>query len=116
MPAKILLLGDLTVFIDLSQCPLLETIHGVFGGGGGQCESGGSGGGYAGGSVFSNKFFGIPGNGGFYSYFSQPLNEVVQFSTEFNTQSDGYVEIVPAECGCQYKCIIDEKEQKFECV
>lgn len=100
---------------DLSQRPLLETVHGGFGGGGGQCESGGSGGGYTGGSVFSNRLFGIPGNGGFYNYFSAPPNNAIQLSTELNPDLNGFVEIVLADCGCGYKCIVDEEQKEFHC-
>ena len=102
---------------DLSQRPLLETVHGGFGGGGGQCESGGSGGGYTGGSVFSNSYYGIPGNGGFYKYFSATPNKAVQLSVELNQALDGhgFVEIVHADCGCGYKCIVDEEHKSFTC-
>lgn len=105
----------LSLSTDLSQRPLLETVHGGFGGGGGQCESGGSGGGYTGGSVFSNRFFGIPGNGGFYKYFSEPPNTVVELSIGLNSDLDGFVEIIPAQCGCRYICNIDEESQEFGC-
>lgn len=101
---------------DLSQRPLLETVHGGFGSGGGQCESGGSGGGYAGGSIFSNRYFGIPGNGGFYDYFSQQNNEVLESNVELNPELNGFIEIVPTECGCGYKCSIDEDLRLFECI
>ena len=103
--------------IDLNQHPFLETVqaHGGFGGGGGQCESGGSGGGYTGGSVFSNRYFEIPGNGGFYNYFSEPPNDAVQLSVELNQERDGFVEIVPADCGCEYECIVDEEQDEFTC-
>jgi hypothetical protein len=100
---------------DLNQRPLMETVHGGFGGGGGQCESGGSGGGYTGGSVFGNKYIGIPGNGGFYKYFHEPTNNVTQLSVELNLELDGFVEIAPADCGCGYKCIVDEKEFHCNC-
>ena len=99
----------------MNRRPLLETVHGGFGGGGGQCESGGSGGGYTGGSVFSNRYFGIPGNGGFYNYFSELPNDAVQLSVELNQEHDGFVEIVPADCGCEYECIVDEEQDEFTC-
>ena len=102
--------------IDLSQRPLIESVHGGFGGGGGQCETGGSGGGFTGGSVFSNQFFGIPGNGGYFSFFSQPLNEVTEVSVGLNKELDGFVELIPTHCGCGYECIIDEGNQTFECI
>ena len=90
---------------DLTQRPLFENVHGGFGGGGGQCESGGSGGGYTGGSIFSNKYYGIPGNGGFYNYFSAPQNNVIELNIGLNPELDGFVEVVPSDCGCGYKCI-----------
>lgn len=100
---------------DLSQRPFIETVHGGFGGGGGQCETGGSGGGYTGGSVFGNQDFGIPGNGGFYKSFSQSQNEVVELSTALNPNLDGFVELELTECGCGYKCVKNETEQTFWC-
>lgn len=101
---------------DLSRRPLIESVHGGFGGGGGQCESGGSGGGYSGGSIFSNQLFGIPGNGGFYGKFSVGPNSVSELSVGWNGGLDGYVEIVPKECGCGYKCVVYDNLEMFDCV
>lgn len=96
--------------------PLFESVHGGFGGGGGQCESGGSGGGFTGGSVFSNQAFGIPGNGGFFSFFSDSVNSVVEVTNELNFGIDGFVEIVPYHCGCGHLCVMDEEANTFECI
>ncbi len=100
---------------DLTRNLLLDGVHGGFGGGGGQCESGGSGGGYTGGSVFSNLFFGIPGNGGYYAFFSDQ-NNVTELSVRLNTEQNGYVEIMPVECGCGYMCVMDDDMVRFRCL
>lgn len=102
--------------MDVNRRPLIVSVHGGFGGGGGQCESGGSGGGYNGGSIFSNSFFGIPGNGGFSSHFSESTNTVSELSIDLNAELDGYVEIVPTQCGCGYKCIVYDDLQMFDCI
>ena len=91
-------------------------VDGGFGGGGGECGGGGGGGGYTGGAVFgySND---IPGGGG-HSFISSisPLvidPESVEFS--FNSGTDGYVDIVPANCNCSGTCAVNETEDTFEC-
>ena len=87
---------------------------GGFGGGGGGCAGGGGGGGHTGGAIvgISNT---VPGGGG-HSFVvggaGAPSN--VQYS--LNNESSGYVEIVPAECGCVYECIVYEEEDQFECL
>ena len=96
-------------------------IEGGFGGGGGGCGGGGGGGGYTGGSVLWNGTgiaVAIPGGGG-YSYYGEapPANlNVTYIGYSLNTDRDGYVEIVLAECGCAHKCEVDVDTDQFECL
>lgn len=98
-----------------------QQLHGGFGGGGGQCGSGGSGGGFSGGGVFGEEYE-IPGQGGFFYYIGNAqLDKPLRFrdvkETEFgmNELDDGFVEVVPENCGCTDQCHIDEKEMTFKC-
>ena len=84
------------------------SINGGFGGGGGACTEGGGGGGYGGGLVLRTGD-NIPGGGG-YSY----LGEDGVF-IGYNDDEDGYVQIVPADCNCQYGCIADESGLMYQC-
>ena len=96
--------------------PVLN-VNGGFGGGGSQCAGGGAGGGFTGGSVVFSRFY-IPSGGG---YFLGPeeagydTNNFIENSLELNTaQLDGFVKIVPVDCGCSYDCIV--YDETFECV
>ncbi len=82
-------------------------IFGGFGGGGGGCTEGGGGGGYTGGDLLSpgDK---IPGGGG-YSLFNEPA-EFIGFN-----DGDGYVEIMPQDCGCDFNCTVYELEYECAC-
>ena len=94
-------------------------MHGGFGGGGGGCGGGGGGGGYTGGSVLWNGIIPskkIPGSGG-HSYYGEapPANlNVTYIGYSLNTDLDGYVDIVPADCGCAFECLV--AEERFECL
>ena len=95
-------------------------MHGGFGGGGGGCGGGGGGGGYTGGSVLWNGTVvskKIPGSGG-HSYFGEAppanLNITQYFGHSLNAGRDGYVEIVPADCGCAFECVTEEEQ--YECL
>ena len=104
---------------DLSNIPLqLREADGGFGGGGGGCGGGGGGGGYTGGSVIGDANT-TPGGGG-YSFSSatcvtQSCN-VPPGSYTYNTEGDGYVDIVAADCGCVYECVVYREEDQFECL
>ena len=95
---------------ETSSCLELDVVGG-FGGGGGGCGGGGGGGGYTGGSVLGSKNT-IPGSGGFSYIISSVQNNVVDFSDRV----DGYVDVVPADCGCAGNCTIYEDEDEFECL
>ena len=100
---------------DLNRHTLIESAHGGFGGGGGQCQSGGSGGGFSGGSIFSGAF-GIAGNGGFSANISSGINIVQPLHIGFNEELDGFIEIAHANCECSYKCNIMYEVRKFNCI
>ena len=83
-------------------------VTGGFGGGGGSCAEGGGGGGYSGGVVLGindNR----PGGGGY-----SALNGVMDIPDFSLNDGDGYVEIVPADCGCVHECAVSGEE--FECL
>ena len=96
----------------------LEIVYGGFGGGGGGCGGGGGGGGISGGAVVQ-RGIDIPGGGGYSVFQFGPANElnVVDVYTGFNSDSnDGYVDIIPSDCGCVHDCDLDEMAEKFECL
>ena len=103
---------------DLSNIPLqLREADGGFGGGGGGCGGGGGGGGFTGGSVIGDTLI-TPGGGG-YSLNAGICNttcNVPSDSFSYNTEGDGYVDIVAADCGCVYECVVYEEEDQFECL
>ena len=94
---------------------VLDGDHGGFGAGGGQCGGGGGGGGYTGGSIFGNGNL-VPGGGG-YSYLTDTF-EGLRNGSEYglNNEEEGFVEIVPADCGCLHGCVVYEEENEFECI
>ena len=93
----------------------IRNVNGGFGGGGSQCGGGGAGGGYTGGSVFAATFF-IPSGGGFLlgpQEAGYDVNNFVELDIELNSEENGFVTIVPSDCGCSYGCIV--YEEMFEC-
>ena len=90
---------------------------GGFGGGGGACGGSGGGGGYTGGAVqgIGNT---IPGGGG-YSYtgdaFFTSFNVTHIVDTLHENRTDGFVDIVLANCGCVYECTVFEEADQFDC-
>ena len=88
-----------------------EEVYGGFGGGGGGCREGGGGGGYTGGDVL---FYGnnVPGGGGYSTIYYGEM-DIPDGDFSLN-DGDGYVEIVPADCGCVYECAVSGEE--FECL
>ena len=104
-----LLRGSFTPYVPI------RNVNGGFGGGGGQCGGGGGGGGYTGGSVFASFNY-IPSGGG---YFLSPeqagydLNTTTQLSVEFSSEGEGFVDIVPVDCGCAHDCIVNQ--ETFQC-
>ena len=94
---------------DLSNIPLqLREADGGFGGGGGGCGGGGGGGGFTGGSVIGDTNT-TPGGGGF-------SGDIPPGFFSYSTEGDGYVDIVAADCGCVYACVVYEEEDQFECL
>ena len=101
------------------QVPI-RSVNGGFGGGGGQCGGGGAGGGYTGGTVFASLNY-VPSGGG---YFLGPQSvpqdagydntSFIQLSIDLNPSEDGYVDIVPVDCGCADHCIVDQ--ETFQCL
>lgn len=85
----------------------LPQASGGYGGGGGGCTEGGGGGGYTGGDLLSTGTRTLGGGG--YS----KLNGSAEF-VSWN-DGDGYVDIVPTDCGCQFGCIVYEEEEEYEC-
>ena len=87
-----------------------EGVYGGFGAGGGGCGEGGGGGGYSGGDVL---FYGnaVPGGGGYSTLYG--WHDIPDGDFSLN-DGDGYVEIVPADCGCVYECAVSGEE--FECL
>ena len=104
---------------DLYPIDLGTNLNGGFGGGGGQCGGGGSGGGFTGGGVFGDTLE-YPGQGGFYYFTGQATldtesRNVTEIGFGLNELTDGYVEVVLANCGCTGDCHVNEDEQTFEC-
>ena len=89
----------------------LRAGDGGFGGGGGGCGGGGGGGGFTGGAVLGETST-VPGGGG-YTFRS---NTSTPSMFRLNTEEDGYVDVVPADCGCVYECVVYEEEDQFECL
>ena len=104
---------------DFSDIPIqLREADGGFGGGGGGCGGGGGGGGYTGGAVLGNTNT-VPGGGGYVlsPYFDEnDEEEIDEDFYDYNTEEDGYVEIVAADCGCVHECVVYEEEDQFECL
>ena len=99
----------------------IRNANGGFGGGGGQCGGSGAGGGYTGGSVFGAARF-IPSGGGYFlGPQSAPQGSVYDntsftpLSIDLNTGEDGYVDIVPVNCGCAYDCTVYRDLEMFKC-
>ncbi len=88
---------------------------GGFGGGGGGCGTGGGGGGFTGGNVLGFMPT-VPGGGG-YSEVSDgsTLMDVPADNAIAYNHGDGYVQLVPANCGCADECVLYEEEEMFEC-
>ena len=87
----------------------LREAVGGFGAGGGGCAEGGGGGGFTGGAVVNITQY-TPGSGG---YSFNNLSDSNKYS--YN-KGDGYVDIVAADCGCVYECVVYEEEDQFECL
>ena len=97
----------------------IRNMNGGFGGGGGQCGGGGAGGGYTGGSVYGAARD-IPSGGGYFlGPQSAPQGSVyentsfTQLSIDLNPGEDGYVDIVPIDCGCAHDCSV--YQETFVC-
>lgn len=90
---------------------------GGFGGGGGACAGGGGGGGYLGGSVLGEGRT-IPGGGG-QSVTGSPFRtsfKLIRFiEDKLNSEPDGYVDIIDADCECIFKCEVYYDDDQFEC-
>ena len=87
---------------------------GGFGAGGGGCGGGGGGGGHTGGAIVGVGNF-VPGGGG-YSFTVEGLMAPTILEYGLNSEGDGYVDIVAADCGCVYECLVYEEEDQFECI
>ena len=106
--------GTHCVLNDLSNIPsVLRGGNGGFGGGGGGCGGGGGGGGFTGGAILGTDNT-SPGGGGY--TFASNLNLSYIASDDAFNGGDGYVDIVPADCGCVYHCVVYEEEDQFECL
>ena len=105
---------------DFSLLPLdLRGGDGGFGGGGGGCGGGGGGGGFTGGPILGTSYT-TPGGGGYtlsleYLTLNSQLESYPSSDSSFN-DGDGYVDIVAADCGCVYECVVYEEEDQFECL
>lgn len=86
-------------------------VNGGFGGGGGACSEGGGGGGFSGGSVLAPRVD-YPGEGG----FSKWANEVVNMEQLPYNEGNGYIDIVPLDCGCVDDCLMDIENDTFMCI
>ena len=86
--------------------------NGGFGGGGGGCGGGGGGGGFTGGAVLDGTND-TPGGGG-YSWIDNSRSKAVEVDRVWN-DGDGYVEIVPADCGCAFTCSVYAEDDQFDC-
>ena len=94
-------------------------VYGGFGGGGGACGGGGGGGGYTGGAVLAVGET-VPGGGGF-SFTGDSLTTSfkvteIGFGRLNQNRDNGFVEIILANCGCVYECLINTTEDQFECL
>ena len=87
---------------------------GGFGAGGGGCGGGGGGGGHTGGAIVGAGNF-VPGGGG-YSFRVEGSMSPETLGYDLNGDGDGYVDIVAADCGCVYECVVYEEEDQFECL
>ena len=98
-----------------SLVPTLFTAEiGGFGGGGGGCGGGGGGGGHTGGAIVGAGNF-VPGGGG-YSFKDGGSRRPRILELSLNDEGNGYVDIVAADCGCVYECVVYEEEDQFECL
>ena len=87
-------------------------VYGGFGGGGGACGGGGGGGGYTGGAILAPGVT-IPGEGG-YSYIRDDVVNVSEIFDYNYSEPDGFMEIVLANCGCAYECLMTGGQ--YECL
>ena len=95
----------------------IQNVNGGFGGGGGQCGGGGAGGGYTGGTVIT-ALFSVPSGGGYLLSPQEPEydnSSFAQHGIDLNPGEDGYVDIVPVDCGCAYNCTVHEEMFKCDC-
>ena len=99
--------GDCAFMFTQSDVPF-KNVYGGFGGGGGGCSGGGGGGGYTGGSII---FLDFSGEGGF-SHQDSALEDTMELPLN---DGDGYVDIVPSDCGCAEQCVLDTAEEMFDC-
>ena len=83
---------------------------GGFGAGGGGCAGGGGGGGQTGGAIVGAGNT-APGGGGY--SFMQP--SAILTGYDWNSEGDGFVEIVPSDCGCAHDCRVYEEDDQFDC-
>ena len=88
---------------------------GVGGGGGPGGAGRPGGGGYTGGSVIGDINT-APGGGGHSFSRATQSDNVIPGSYTYNTEEDGYMDIVARDCGCVYKCVVYEQEDQFECL
>ena len=103
------------LFIDAGHHIPYSNVYGGFGGGGGACGGGGGGGGYTGGAILASGVT-IPGEGG-YSYVGDNISNVSESLVHYNDiELDGFVEIILANCGCTYECLMDLAEGLYECL
>ena len=111
--------GTHCALTDFSSIPLdLRGGDGGFGGGGGGCGGGGGGGGFTGGPILGTSYT-TPGGGGYtfeYLTFNRSPNESYPSSDSSFNDGDGYVDIVAADCGCVYECVLYDEEDQFECL
>lgn len=97
---------------------LPDASAGGFGGGGGGCGGGGGGGGFTGGDLLGEGST-VPGGGGVSYTGSSFLTsfKLIKFVGDtLNTQQDGYVDIINADCECVFQCEVYHEEDKFQCV
>ena len=102
------------VLMDASHTFLYSGVYGGFGGGGGACGGGGGGGGYTGGAILASGVT-VPGEGG-YSYVRENVSRVSDMTHYNNSEPDGFVEIILANCGCTHECLMDLDEDRYECL
>ena len=94
-------------------------VYGGFGGGGGACGGGGGGGGYTGGAILDVGVT-VPGGGGFSFVGNSITTSFAVHSVDAGRlnydRDEGFVEIVLANCGCVYECLVNTTEDQFECL